>query len=432
MKILWVTTTPRKKIREIFEMNCGSDSSGTWIDTAYDDLKKAKGDIEFQIDFASGDKGLKVGQIKKAAKNNESAFITGLSKISFGKSGGKKSIQAWKSILNDSKPDIIHLWGSESSVAFDITKANDTHIPMVIFVQGAVGIHSLYYAGDIIKEPLKCHTLEWFYQSLIVKIKQQYLQKQYSLEKTIVDASEGIITDNDFSKLYFKSEKEDAHFYDMPLPINEAFKNASWDIQKIDRHTIFTVFGSDPNKGLHQLLKAIIIVKRIYPDVRIVFPGPYSISISPKKQKHNMSLFEMWAYKFIRQNNLQNNVCFIGKLNPFQMASELAKCNVFVSPSCMEVHAGSVRESMFVGAPTITTDCGSVLEFAKNKENALIYRYKEYQILAEDILSVFENDSLACKLGFNAKKDIVKFYSSFANSQSLADVYTDLAKNRSH
>jgi glycosyltransferase involved in cell wall biosynthesis len=428
MKVLWITTTPRKNISEIFDNQKYKDISGVWIDAAYNQILKDPESKDIHLDFAAGDKKIPLGKIVKKEKNGSVAYLTHLPKISFGKSGGKKSVQAWKKILDEEKPDVIHLWGCESSVAYDVTLANEGNIPTIIYIQGVIGIHCLYKAGHIEEELAHPRNLWWKKELYLKGIKQKYYQKQAELEKTIIAHASAIITDNEFTQNYYRLLNPSVLFISSPLPIGEPFFTHSWSLEKCQRKTIFTVFGTDPNKGLHQLLKAIKIVKETIPDIKVILPGTYELSKGKKARKSKMSLFEMWAQKFIKENSLQNNLVFVGRLNPAQMADQLEKANLFVSPSYMEVHMGSVREAMVVGTPTISSLCGDALEIIKPGENGLIYRADEYQELAGLILQLLENDALAQKISKNAKTDIREFMTKKQEVSSFVSLYKRFSK----
>jgi glycosyltransferase involved in cell wall biosynthesis len=423
MKILWVTTTPRKKIREILGLPEGNESSGTWIDAAYADLQNDQNSKDIHIDFAAGSRDVKKGKIVKGTKDGVNAYLTNLGKISFGVSGGKKTIKAWKQILNDEKPDVIHIWGCESSVAYDLTLANTSRIPVIVYIQGIIGINSLYNAGYIENEKHHPHNIWWEKERVLKNLKQRFYKKQIGLENKVIENAFAIVTDNQFTADYYKQIKQDIVIEKSPLPIGQAFFTRDWQYKKCIPNTIFTIFGADPNKGLHQLLKAITIVKTNIPNIKVFVPGNYELIKGHKAKKRNMSLFEIWARSFIRANKLEDNVVFLGKLSSNEMADQLQSCNVFVNPSCMEVHGGSVREAMIVGTPVVSSVCGDLLEIIRNGENGFLYRYEEYQILAAKITALLQNPTLASDMSGNEKKTIRDFMKKTNEEKSFASLY---------
>ena len=98
------------------------------------------------------------------------------------------------------------------------------------------------------------------------------------------------------------------------------------------------------------------------------------------------------------------------------MALRLEKANCFVNPSVMENHALSLREALIVGVPSISTVCGSVSDYVVNGKNGFLYRYEEYEVLAELIGRVFE-----MKEGFAARQN-----DYLQNDDNLLTIYNSL------
>ncbi|MPM95579.1 hypothetical protein SDC9_142734 [bioreactor metagenome] len=154
-------------------------------------------------------------------------------------------------------------------------------------------------------------------------------------------------------------------------------------------------------------MHVLLIVKDSYHDVKLYIPGPYNIKNG--KLLKTVSGFEKWLYNYIEQNNLSENIVFTGKLNIEEMAYYYEKCNIFVSPSCMEVHSGSLREALCVGIPSISSLCGCVGDLIKHGVNGYIYRYEEEEILAFYINKLFANELLAKSFSLLSKECIQKY-----------------------
>ena len=160
---------------------------------------------------------------------------------------------------------------------------------------------------------------------------------------------------------------------------------------------------------MHQLLKALAIVKKAFPDIKVIVPGPFNATNGSLKEIKHLQGFEVWLKSFIKEQNLENNISFIGTQTPKGMAQQIQKCNLYVNPSCMEVHALSLREAMMVGVPCISSLCGSVIEYVDHQKNGLIYRYEEYEVLAYYIEKILTDTEYANGLAQNAHKKMEDF-----------------------
>ena len=216
------------------------------------------------------------------------------------------------------------------------------------------------------------------------------------------------------------------NFYERHLNANQVFRDKVWSVQNADKNSIFTVYGASPDKGLHQLIKAVSLLKNDYPTIKVYIPGPFSVDengilkVSPKT-----SSLERWLSSYINQNGLQRNIAFVGSQDGAGMANLIRKCNVYVNPSCMEVHALSLREAMTVGAPCISSLCGSVAEYLENGKNGYLYRYEEYEMLAFLIRKILLSEELAEKLGRTAREDMSRYFMQ-SNDQPLDLIYSNI------
>lgn len=170
-------------------------------------------------------------------------------------------------------------------------------------------------------------------------------------------------------------------------------------------------------------MKAVAIVRRKFPDVKVIIPGGYQLNQEGKLTSSKSDSFQNAMYNMIKNLDLEDNVKFTGRLSAEQMANTMEKCHIFVNPSCMEVHALSLRESMIVGLPCISAQCGSVVEFLQHKVNGLLYRYEEYESLAYYMNILFSNPEMCNDFSDKASKT---FDRSDSKSLDLNRIYMNL------
>lgn len=422
MKILWVSASPIGPASRILGLNYHG-SSGTWIQSEYEELRTDdENEIFFICPISTQNPN---GLIRKQSDEGVCFGIPFSPKISFGKKLSNNTIKLIEEIITEINPDIIHIWGSESSFTATIAQLLP-EFSKVIYIQGLIGIHERYMGYSYVREK------QYFGKiSLIEKLKDKLRNKYYiqhiAIEQDAISAAQNIITDNIFTKAYCNSFSSPTYYNHFLLP-NKKFYEACWRYDYIKKNTLFTIFAANASKGLSQLLKAITIVKKTIPDVKLYVPGPFSLDANGRIDKDHCSTFERWLYNYISNNRLWNNIIFTGKLDVDGMRSHFLSCNAFISPSCMEVHSSSVREAMAVGAPTITSFCGSVIEYVNHGESGLIYRFEEEEILAQYIIDILKNSDLATKLGKNAKLALTNKRQQ--QSLDLMSIYNTIISNR--
>ena len=171
------------------------------------------------------------------------------------------------------------------------------------------------------------------------------------------------------------------------------------------------------------MIKALAIVKRKYPDVLVTVPGSYPLDANGKLVPSKNDSYYFALKKMIIKMGVEDNVRFVGRLDAAGMAETMSSSHIFVNPSCMEVHALSMRESMVQGIPCISTICGGILDFLRHGDNGMIYRYEEYEILAGTICRLFGDDELCKKISDKARValDLLK-----KDVNSLNQVYREI------
>lgn len=420
MRILWISTACIGPVARILDMP-QSGSSGGWIQSEYEALlPELSKDTE--MFFLCSSRTVKEGSILKKVTDEGVAFCVNLPKISFGKKISNKIKENIDSIIKEISPDVIHIWGTESVIVHAAVEAAP-NIKKIIFIQGLMGIHYRYlntYIHDIDRKIDGCGTI-CLKDKILQKVRNTFWKKQVAFEQEMLQKCDNVIIDNKFSETYCECVKPNINCYYRFLYPNKIFTDKEWTYDNCDRHSIFTVFGRDPLKGLFQLFRAVNLLKEKYPDIKVNIPGPFSSQDGKLKEKKYLSGYEKWLSAYLKKHKLEDNVCFVGKLSPEEMSRYIAKSNVFVNPSCMEVHALSLREALVVGTPAISSLCGSVMEYIKNRCNGLIYRYEEYEMLAYLLDEVFANKEFAENLSENAKKSMREF--SGKQQQSLMDIY---------
>lgn len=417
MKVLWVSARLIGPAASIMSTDY-SGTSGGWIQSEYDCLSEEM----LEIVHLCGVREKLDKAYKKVENEKGTLYLLELPRVSNGRKASTQMIDSVRLILSEVNPDIIQLWGTETCIQ-DAVVSSDNSIPVVVFIQGLIGVHYRYRGGYMTVLNRDYYSYSSLKQKFLKYCRDLAFENQVSIEKNIIYKAKHVIVDSDFARSYCSSLGDDVSCYTRHLNPNKLFLNKKWEYSSCEKNTIFTVFGGSPDKGLHQLLKAITIVKKKIPNVKVLIPGPFHIDDEGRIMRINqLSTYEKWMASYIDKYSLHDNVYFIGSQSPEGMAMQIAKCNVYVNPSCMEVHALSLREAMTVGAPIISSLCGSVAEFITYGRDGYIYRYEEYELLAFLIIKILSDNQLAKSLGNNAREKMMEFFNS-SETENLYNIY---------
>ena len=104
----------------------------------------------------------------------------------------------------------------------------------------------------------------------------------------------------------------------------------------------------------------------------------------------------------INDLGLKENVSYTGRLTADELAEKMAEANCFAMCSAIENHSSTLKEAMTVGTPCVASYVGGVSEYAENEKNCLLYRYEDYEVLAQNICRIFEDKKLRENLSAQA------------------------------
>lgn len=410
MRVLWIAYAALGRAAQLIENS--KSESGSWIDAMRSNIGHY--DITLAIACVSS-------QSKKIEDMDGTVYygISGITKT-FGKNDNAQEIDKWKGVIDDFDPDVIMIWGSEWGNGERIITAADK-IPVVIFIQGVLGRIVEYPTGLVSKSDLMKYAtiftrIKWKHYLNINK--KQHVQAQY--ERKMVSLSQGVVIDNEWSNSYYTQCLRSNKIFYVPLPLNPIYTCGRHSMDHIEKYSVFSIACNNPSKGIHNLIKALAIVKQKYPTVKLYLPG--SITYRKPGFLYKQPYLE-YLDGLITFSGLKENVVFCGLLSPEEMKQHILTCNVYVMPSCIENHSSSLREAMYLGAPCISSEVGSVHEFVTHNNNGLLYRYEEYEVLADEIVRVFADRELAIRLGDSAYTSIRNKYPQDRVGDMMVEVY---------
>lgn len=166
MKILWVSNSPIGPSAEILGKEY-KGSSGGWIQSEYETLDKTR----YQMFFLSTLPSVKRGNVLHRKNESGEVFCVNAPRLSYGINIPEILQNNVQEIVDEIKPDIIQIWGTETWLSNAVSKCI-TDAKKVIFIQGLIGVHKRYLGGyfENLKEDRKYLKGE----SLVCKLKQNF------------------------------------------------------------------------------------------------------------------------------------------------------------------------------------------------------------------------------------------------------------------
>jgi glycosyltransferase involved in cell wall biosynthesis len=341
-----------------------------------------------------------------------------------------KTLEAhWLRITEQFNPDIIHIHGTEYAHGLACIRACPNR-RFVISIQGLVSVYSEYYFAGINPMEIARHITvnDLKMRNTIFHGKKRYA-KRGNLESDAIRSTRNIIGRTSWDYAHIKKINPDAEYHLCNEVLRKSFYNSTkWCKDQKTNYSIFLSQGEYPIKGLHQVLKALSLVRGYYPQVQLRIAGSDVTQSKTWVDKLRISGYGSYLRSLIRKLKLNDHVKFIGTLSEERMVEEYRNAHVFICPSSIENSPNSLGEAQIIGTPCVASFVGGVPDMIKDGETGLLYRFEEYAMLANNILRIFRDNSLAADLSEKCMKAAELRHDRDAIKSQIIEIYTQIIK----
>lgn len=417
MRVLWIVNMLLPEIAQ--HLNVKTSLSGSWMEDASQKLSK-KGSVNLSIACVYGK------EFKKIKINNITYYlIPGTSRDFL--FYNKKLKKYWNLIIEDERPDIVHIHGTEYTHSISYLRGNH-NIPTVVSIQGTLNrIKDIYYGEMTTCEVLRFRTFkEYLKFNGIIEMRMLH-KKNAKYESEIIRSVGYANCVNTYQESITLNINPNINVFQLEYNLRNGFYNSpKWKLDTDNRLTIFTNPGGTPLKGLHKLLYAINIVKRSYPSIQLRVPG-FNHSNGVLKVTSGYSKYIKYL---IKKLNLENNITFLGGLNESEMISNMLNSRMVVIPSAIETVSLILREAMYLGVPSIASFRGGMADYITNKVDGFLYDFPEVEYLATRIIELIENDELCLTFSKNAIAKAELSHQREHNIEQMHNMYEQIVEEK--
>ncbi len=163
-------------------------------------------------------------------------------------------------------------------------------------------------------------------------------------------------------------------------------------------------------KGYHILLEAIPYILKKFPNTVFLFVGD-----GPQKKNILRKIEEM---------NLTKNVILTGLVDKVEVI--LKSIDIFVLPTLQEALGTSFLEAMAMEKPVVGTNVDGVKEIIKNGFNGFLVEPGDPVSLANAIVRILKNNTLAKSFGEEGRKIVLKHFSVESMCIKTYELYKEM------
>jgi L-malate glycosyltransferase len=337
----------------------------------------------------------------------------------------------WKDVVNSFHPDLCHIHGTEFAHGLACMRACP-ELKYVVSIQGLLSVYSRYYYSGIKPfEIIKNITLQDLIKMDTIFHGKTKFKRRGGLEYEYIKTSKHVIGRTSWDLAHIKAINQGIRYHFCNEILRKSFYDApKWDITKKVNNLIFISQAFYSVKGLHQVLKAIALLKSKYNTIKVRIAGRNIIRNKTFSDKIRLSGYGKYIKSLINNLNLNEQVTFTGPLNEEQMVEEYRKAHIYICPSSIENSPNSIGEAQILGTPCLASFVGGTPDMVVHGETGFLYRFEEIEMLAGYIEQVFSDDDLTKYLSLNEILAATKRHNKLLILEQTLKIYQNIISSQ--
>lgn len=417
MKILWITNTIFPAACK--ELNIPTPVVGGWMYSSANYLLETFNEISLGV--ASLYNG---NSVKRIVIKNITYFLVPQSSNKH--IYDKKLEIHWKHIKAQFNPDITHIHGTEYPHSLSYINACGSK-NVVVSVQGLVSIIERYYFGGIDAKILRKNiTLRDIAKRDSVFNQRFRMRKRGLYEKSLIKKVDHVIGRTSWDKVHIWAINPKANYHFCNETLRSTFYKKKWERTSCIKHQIFLSQSGYPLKGFQQVIKALPLILKHFPNVKIHVAGNDFFNT---KKRYLLNGFGKYIRSLTNSLEVTDKIVFTGALSENEMCNKFLESHVFISPSSIENSSNSIGEAQLLGIPCIASFVGGGSDLITHEETGLLYRFEEIEMLAESVCRIFRDDELVSHISANGRQEAMKRHSKSTNVNQLNSIYKSICGN---
>lgn len=415
MKILWISNRRLDVDKE-------GTFGGGWLTSLMHNLSKHD-DVELSVCYT--DKNL--SQIREVTVDGVKHY--GIPRKKNVLKYDKDVSRILCSIIDKFQPDIIHAQGTENANAIAAMRERPNYT-YVVSIQGLLSRYAEHYVGGVpFPFTLDLTPRDLFHQDgPISKGKKFAKSSWYEIE--MIEKANYVMARTSWDVACVKHIHRDVPIYSDLRVLRASFYQNQWSLNQCKPHSIFVGNSLNQIKGLHYVLQALPLIRKVYPDVHLYISSKDFTKIKSLKDFTMYQTYFWYIKRLIKKLKIEDCITFMGVLNEKDMCDAFLNAHVFVLPSVIENSPNTLSEAAVLGVPTVASYIAGVPDLVEDGVNGFLYSYDEYYIMADRIIRIFENDDLALSLSSNLREKARRMYNADKNTDLVYQAYKDILKKQ--
>lgn len=385
MRILWFSVTP-----SMFNPRSNGHNGGGWI-ASLERIVRQVAEIELGVAFNFTDNGF--------SYKRDGVVYYPISNA---------SLEAYLRIIDDFKPDLIQIFGSENAFG---ELCGKTDVPVVIHMQGCLPPYhnALFPVGMGPIDFLTQRGLSWRYRFIGLRSEPAFRRNAEREIQTIqhcryfmgrTEWDKGLIDLFNPSATYFHCEEA------LRLSFLEGSQIWQWHDGK---PVIVSVISRPWYKGCDLILKTSQLLRRF-------------TDIDYEWHVYGIPEMRFFEHKYgIRADEV--GVRVMGTATQQQLVEAITSARCYVHTSYIDNSPNSLCEAQILGTPVLSTHVGGISSLVQHGKNGLLFPANDPYTLASLLKRVCFDRQLAESLGNGARRDAMRRHNPESIKNRVIEIY---------
>lgn len=319
-------------------------------------------------------------------------------------------IEIFKKVIEDFKPDVIEVFGSELYIGLGVLAAEELKVPCILHLQGILSLYIHIFL------PIGVSTHSYYisrgFKSIYPNFQYlTYWKRSCHRERTILRATSHVIGRTDWDRNALEVLNPQAKYHYGGEILRPCFYN-NYNRIIPNRPVIVTTSSGATYKGFDLILK---IANLLTNEIGVDFEWKVYGNVDP-------SFFE----KFTGIHHEDVNVSLCGVATAEQLCEAITHCTVYVQSSYIENSPNSIAESQILSVPAVATNVGGTDSMVEHGKTGLLFPATDPYIGAHYIAKLINDIELNISMGKEAQHIARQRHDRKTIVKQLLDTYTEL------